>query len=103
MFNKSETNNVKSEAVVQRCSVKKGVLRNFAKFTGKHLYQGLRTLFLQNTSSGCFCKVKSMESSEETLTKKIVAACSQFIKHNRKHIGEFQTQKMEMLGKTVAG
>ena len=28
------------EVVVQRCSVKKkGVLKNFAKFTGKHLYQ----------------------------------------------------------------
>ena len=25
------------EAVVRRCSVKKGVLRNSAKFTGKHL------------------------------------------------------------------
>ena len=25
------------EAVTQRCSVKKVVLRNFAKFTGKHL------------------------------------------------------------------
>ena len=25
----------------RRCSVKKGVLRNFAKFTGKHLYQSL--------------------------------------------------------------
>ena len=24
-----------------RCSVKKGVLRNFAKFKGKHLYQSL--------------------------------------------------------------
>ena len=29
------------EAVVQRCSVKKGVLRNFTKFTGKHLCQSL--------------------------------------------------------------
>ena len=29
------------EAVAQRCSVKKGVLRNFAKFTGKHLCQSL--------------------------------------------------------------
>ena len=27
------------KAVVRRCFVKKGVLRNFAKFTGKHLYQ----------------------------------------------------------------
>ena len=25
----------------QRCSVKKGALKNFAKFTGKHLYQSL--------------------------------------------------------------
>ena len=30
-----------SEAVVQRCSVKKGVFRNFAKFTGKYLCQSL--------------------------------------------------------------
>ena len=58
----------------QRCSVKKGVLVNFAKFIGKHLCQRLffkkksfrhmcfplnfpkflRTPFLQNTSEGCF-------------------------------------------------
>ena len=30
-----------SEAVVRRCSVKKGVRRNFTKFTGKHLCQRL--------------------------------------------------------------
>ena len=30
-----------SEAVVERCSVKKDVLRNFTKFTGKHLCQSL--------------------------------------------------------------
>ena len=30
-----------SEAVVRRCSIKKGVLRNFAKLTGKHLCQSL--------------------------------------------------------------
>ena len=29
------------EAVAGRCSVKKGVLENFSKFTGKHLRQGL--------------------------------------------------------------
>ena len=41
---------------------KKGALRNFAKFTGKHLCQslffntvaGLSLYFLQNTSGGCF-------------------------------------------------
>ena len=30
-----------SKAVVQRCSARIGVLRNFAKFTGKHLCQSL--------------------------------------------------------------
>ena len=42
----------------QRCSVRKGILRNFAKFTGKHLCQSLffnkvagpRTPFSQSTS-----------------------------------------------------
>ena len=76
-----------SEAVVQRCSVTKGVLRNFAKFTGKHLCQSLFSiklkalqlyqkrdsgtgaflwilqnflehLLLQNTSGGCFCRLR---------------------------------------------
>ena len=31
----------------QRCSVRKGVLRNFAKFTGKHLRQGLFFNFIK--------------------------------------------------------
>ena len=40
----SETNHFieNAEAVAQRCSVKKGVFKNFTKFTGKHLYQRLR-------------------------------------------------------------
>ena len=29
------------EVVAQRCSIRKGVLKNFAKFTGKHLCQSL--------------------------------------------------------------
>ena len=32
---------IKAEAVIRRCSVKKGVLKNAAKFTGKHLCQSL--------------------------------------------------------------
>ena len=36
-----------SEAVVKRCSVQKGVLTNFAKFTGKHLRQSLFLIKLQ--------------------------------------------------------
>ena len=47
----------------QKCSIKKGVLRNFTTFTGKHLSQsllfnkvaGLGTPFLQITSGHCFC------------------------------------------------
>ena len=35
------TTNSATEAVARRCTVKKSVLRNFAKFTGKHLFQGL--------------------------------------------------------------
>ena len=38
---KSQPKELSTEAVAQRCSVKKGVLRNFAKFTGKHLCQRL--------------------------------------------------------------
>ena len=30
-----------TEAAVQRCSIKKGVLKNFTKFTGKHPCQSL--------------------------------------------------------------
>ena len=30
-----------TEGVVRRCSVKKGVLKNFAKCTGRHLCHGL--------------------------------------------------------------
>ena len=39
-----------TEAAVHRCSLRKGVLRNFAKFTGKYLCQGLffNTSLLKN-------------------------------------------------------
>ena len=62
-----------SEAATKSCSNKRGVLRNFTKFTGKHLCQSFflnkrlwqrcfpenfskfrRTPFLKNTSGGCF-------------------------------------------------
>ena len=59
-----------SEAVV---TYKLGVLKNFAKFSGKHLYQNLffnfnfakflRSPFLQNTSSGCLCMLKKDKSN----------------------------------------
>ena len=42
---KSETPKI---VVVHSCSVKTGVLRNFAKFTGKHMRQ---SLFFKGTST----------------------------------------------------
>ena len=47
-----------SEAVVRRCSIKKGFLKNFVKFTGKHLCQslflnaGLRSVTLLRVLTG---------------------------------------------------
>ena len=42
-----------AETVAQRCSVKKGVFRNFAKFTGKNLCQ---SLFFSKVAGLC-CKI----------------------------------------------
>ena len=54
---------LKSRSSCPEVFCKKGVLRNFAKFTGKQLCQSLffnkvagLSFFLQNTSGGCFCK-----------------------------------------------
>ena len=62
---------VLSRSSHRRCSVKKGVLKNFAIFTGKHLRKRLqhrcfpvniakylRTPILMNISGGCFCLSK---------------------------------------------
>ena len=53
-----------SRSSLRRCSIKKGVLKNFAKFTGKHLCQGLfsnkvgglrpATLLKKRLWHGCF-------------------------------------------------
>ena len=40
LFRQNQYSNLKIEAVIWRCSVKK-VFRNFTKFTGKHLCQSL--------------------------------------------------------------
>ena len=37
----SKTGLLFTEAVVRRCSMKKGLLKNFTKLTGKHLCQNL--------------------------------------------------------------
>ena len=38
----------------RRCSVRKGVLRNFTKFTGKHLYQSLFFNIVAGLRHRCF-------------------------------------------------
>ena len=61
--------NIRDRSSHQRCSMKKGALRNFANFTGKHLCQSLwlrwfpvdfekffRTPFSQNTSGRLLLK-----------------------------------------------
>ena len=75
----------------RRCSMKKGVLRNFTKFTGKHLCQslffnkvvGLRPfhhLFLQNTSGGCFYeKFRKIHSQTSAITHKTLVKGSLWV------------------------
>ena len=51
-----------SEAIIQRCSIKKGVVKNLAKLTRKQLcwslfFNKVAGLFWPNTSCGCFCSV----------------------------------------------
>ena len=65
LFRQNQYSNLKIEAVIWRCSVKK-VFRNFTKFTGKHLCQSLffnkvagrRTAFLlkKRLWHRCFCE-----------------------------------------------
>ena len=49
-YNRMLRSMVSNRSSHRRCSVKKGVLRNFTKFTGKHLCQGRFLIKLQNTS-----------------------------------------------------
>ena len=55
-----------SEAVVERYSIKKGVLRNFAKFTGKHLCQSLKKETLAQVFSCEFCEISTTTFSYRT-------------------------------------
>ena len=71
----------------RRCSARKGILRKFSKFTGKHSNTGvrcfpvnfgkfLRTLFLQNTSGRVLLKLILLP----TRLKRPISNCSQCIK-----------------------
>ena len=42
-----------AEAVAQRCSVRKGVLKNFAKFAGKHLCLSLVSFLMKLQAGAC--------------------------------------------------
>ena len=39
----------------QKCSIKKCVFKNFAKFTGKHICQSKNTFFYRTPPDDCFC------------------------------------------------
>ena len=49
-----------TEAVTQSCSVKKSVLKNIAKFTGKHLCQSLFLIKLQDRGLHLYLKSDSV-------------------------------------------
>ena len=51
-----KANHILQKSSHRRCSVRKDVLRNFAKFTGKHLCQGLKpaTLLKRDSGTGVF-------------------------------------------------
>ena len=56
----------KSSIVVQECSVKKDILENFAKFTGKHLCQSLffnKVTGLRPTSEASSIKLRLVDDS----------------------------------------
>ena len=44
----------------RRCSIKKGVLKNFAKFTGKHLHQSLFFFKSSSTQACNFIKIETL-------------------------------------------
>ena len=80
------------EAVVQTCSLRKGVLRNFTKFTGKHLYQSLifnkvaglrlKKETLAQVFSCKFCETSKNTFSYRTPLKKIFLKNSQHSQEN---------------------
>ena len=83
----------------QRCSVKKGVLRYFAIFTGKHLCQSL----FFNKVAGAACKVVSFEFceiSKNTFFTEDVWATAFFI--NRLLIKKCKLVKLQEQKKTLA-
>ena len=93
---KRERHLMENRSSHQRCSVKKGVLRNFAKFTGKHLCQSL--FFNEVPGGACnfikkealaqvfsceFCEI----SKNAFLTEHVWATASWKIKLENKLIG----------------
>ena len=77
----------KAEAVAQRCSVTKGVLRNFTKFTEKHLHQ---CLFFHKVASKFKGKCEACKFIEkETLAQMLSCEFYEISKNTfpyRKHL-----------------
>ena len=87
----SKKNNY-SEAVVRRCTVKKGVLRNFANFIGKHRCQSLffnklaylrpATLLKKETLGRCFFSEFCEISKNTFITEHLLATASDYFYSN---------------------
>ena len=63
----------KARSSHRRCSVRKGILKNFAKFTGKHLCQSLffNKVTLARAFSCEFCEISENTFSTEHLWKTV--------------------------------
>ena len=76
----------------QRCSIRKGVLRNFAKFTGKHLYLSLFFNKVQKEKRSKMFQVKEISKD----TRKTIVPSLMFLFNLSKSV-VLCVKKMEIL------
>ena len=85
----NETANYRSSH--QRCSINKGVLRDFKKFTGKHLCQSLFFDKVAGLAQVFYCEF--CEISKKTFfTKHLRTTDSKFIIQKLKHMYQFEPE-----------
>ena len=70
-----------SEEIAQKCSVKKGILRNFSKFTGKHQCNLIKKETVAQMFSCEFCEISKNTFSYKTPPVAASEACQNVIDH----------------------
>ena len=90
----------------QRCSVQKGVLRNFKKFTGKHLCQRLflnKREFLAEQQSRNMSLLKYFNKSEKRSTSNLSDVCESMKSNLPSNISANELEKIQESLKGVQG